>query len=76
MKRKYYTLIVREDGAWSAHFGDFDHAVVSAERDEITGPHVSAHHVCPVKKSDTKILTTNDDQGSINIAIAAINNAI
>jgi hypothetical protein len=62
--RKYYTLIVRENGRWSPEFGDYRKAVV---RDELEDQRT--HH----KRKDLMVITTEDVQASINAAIAELN---
>jgi hypothetical protein len=65
---KYYTLLTRENAGepWGVHFGDFDKDVVSAERDDITH--------WDWRRSDTRIITTNDDQQeTINAAVEQMN---
>ena len=61
---RYHTLVVKfnRDDAWSVQFGDYDREVVADERDDSYG---DAYR--------TKIITTNDDQASINEEVRRLN---
>lgn len=66
---KYFTLLTRQSAteAWSIHFGDYDREVVADEQAD-------------VKDSDetikTKIISSKDDQASINAAFAKANASV
>jgi len=67
MTTKYHTLCVRVNGRWSPEFGDYDKEVVRDERDDVRdGGGIPAR--------DLKIITTADDQASINAGVAHLNN--
>lgn len=64
--RKYFTLVQQDtDGVWSIQFGDYDRSCVEFELDEI--------HYQGAPKKTLRILTTANDQPSINAAVAKIN---
>jgi hypothetical protein len=66
MARTYFTLCTREaDGVWSPQFGDYDKDCVRFELDDY------AQH--DYKRKDLRIVTSYDDQASINTAVAALN---
>ena len=60
----YFTLAVRFEASdrYTAQFGDYDHAVVAQERED---EYEDAYA--------TKIISTKDDQQSIDRAIAKLN---
>lgn len=63
---KYYTLIVKlqgDDQDWSIQFGSYDKQDCEDERED------SSFDGCK-----TKIITTMDDQDSINAKVAELNN--
>ncbi len=62
--RNYYTLIVRDDkqASWCIHFGDYDLDTVQQERfDLIDADEYKGYNI--------KIITTTDDQRSIDEAV-------
>ena len=66
MTRKYFTLLVKSDprGAWCPEFGDYDRETVKDEMNDING------------RDDVfacKIITTNDDQESIDRMVRNMN---
>jgi hypothetical protein len=65
--RKYYTLCLRDDGpnVFAPEFGDYDYATVKAEMDSYT------EHA--YLKRNARIVISNDDQASINAAVAELN---
>ena len=68
--KQYHTLLVRDsvDSDWAVHFGDYDLSVVREERRDITeGPSRD------YRRNDTKIITTDDDQKSIEEAVRVQN---
>lgn len=67
MTKKYYTLVQLEAGKWSPQFGDYSKAVVTQERRDM---HES--FPCP-KLKDLRVISSADDQTSINAAVAALN---
>lgn len=67
MTKKYYTLVQLEAGKWSPQFGDYSKAVVTQERRDM---HES--FPCP-KLKDLRVISSSDDQASINAAVAALN---
>ena len=68
-KRNYYTLLVRDDktSPWAIHFGDYYKHEVKCECDDLVMGYLSH------KRSDTLIITTDDNQPAINAAVAALN---
>lgn len=65
MAKRYYTLAVREDGQWTAQFGDYDRETVQAELDDYVDH--------DYRKRDLRIVQSNDDQASIMNAVARLN---
>lgn len=67
MAKRYHSLLVRDNAAspWGIHFGDYDREVVDAERDDITDG--------DYRRSNTKIITTDDAQAAIDAAVSALN---
>lgn len=67
-KRTYYTLLVRDNktSPWAIHFGDYDRECVKDEQNDIVDSE-------EYRRSDTKVITTDDDQPAINAAVAALN---
>lgn len=61
---KYYTLLVMVDGKWSIHFGDYSHAVVKQEREDVKD---SGEY------KRTQIVMTSADQPSIDSHVASLN---
>lgn len=70
MAKKYYTLVIREDGIWSPQFGDYDKSVVTQEAIDSYSRDCDGKRI-PVK--DRKVLTTGPRQADINAAVAALN---
>lgn len=66
-RRTYYTLLSRETphANWVIEFGDYDRNCVREERDDMC-----AGHYCDYA---FKIITTLDDQASIDAAVAELN---
>lgn len=62
---KYYSLLVRLDGRWSIHFGDYDRQVVAEEQADVLDSSGD--------KAITKIITTGPDQASIDKRVADMN---
>jgi hypothetical protein len=67
MSHRYHTLLRREDGIWAIEFGDYSRAVVQDELEDTVGGYQD------VRRKDLKIITTYDDQASINAAVADLN---
>lgn len=65
MERKYYTLLVKEDGKWMIEFGDYDRSLVLMEQV------IECEH--RRKKKDTKVITSGDTQEEINKAVDELN---
>ncbi|WP_316235074.1 MULTISPECIES: hypothetical protein [unclassified Bradyrhizobium] len=65
--RNYYTLVSRETkgSPWVIEFGDYSRAVVADERNDMKDGDYCDHAF--------KILTTLDDQASIDAAVAELN---
>lgn len=63
--RKYHTLLVREDGAWTREFGDYERGTVEYELEDYRDK--------GVRRSDLKIITTDDNDSAINAAVAKLN---
>ena len=68
--RKYHTVIVRtrDCDEWHIHFGDYDKEVAKQERLDITygDPDIL----------DATVITTNDDQASIDERVRELNEKI
>ena len=67
MSRKYYTLLIRDAGKWSIHFGDFDRQVVLDEREDCR------HGSNETKARDLKIIATTGKQVDIDAKVAELN---
>lgn len=65
MARLYHNLFLYMDGYWSLQFGDYDRKTVQDELDDYRDK--------GFYKKALRIVTTNDDQASINAAIDKIN---
>jgi len=68
----YYTLVVRTGPGepFAPQFGDYDRAVVLAERDAYMEPAPYP----PTRRSDMRIIrTATDQQRDIDAAVAALN---
>jgi hypothetical protein len=65
MGKCYHTLVIKEDGFWSPQFGDYDRETVESEADEYRRD---------LPSSSILIISTNDDQASINQGVAKLNN--
>jgi hypothetical protein len=64
--RKYFTLLVNDNGLWAPQFGDYDRQVVEDEmRDEYLDKGYRAKRL--------KIIATADDQASIDARVKEIN---
>ncbi len=65
--RTYYTLVSKgpDDTRWAIEFGDYDRNTVRDERDDMKDGDYCDHRF--------KIITTNDDQASIDAAVAELN---
>jgi len=68
--RTYYTLVVREGGTWYPQFGDYDPAIVHAERDDLL-----QRHDAP-RRADTEIVRSVETQEAVNEAIAKLNGGV
>ena len=68
--RTYYTLVVREGGTWYPQFGDYDPAIVHAERDDLL-----QRHDAP-RRADTEIVRSADTQEAVDAAIAKLNGGV
>ena len=66
MARQYHTLLLLDRGTWRPVFGDYDQAVVVAERDDY-------HQGGGYPLQDLRIITTSDNQAAINAAVATLN---
>lgn len=68
-RRTYYTLLSRgpDDTRWAIEFGDYDRSVVRDEKDDMKDGDYCDHAF--------KIITTLDDQASIDAAVAELNGA-
>ena len=60
MSRKYYTLVVHEDGWWNVEFGSYSRAEIRENLDD---------YWYDLPKSQYRILATSDDQAAINAAL-------
>jgi hypothetical protein len=68
MQRKYYTLVIFEDGQWSPQFGDYSKADVKSEADDCHFGYRA------IRRKDMKIIETNTaQQAEINAAVAELN---
>lgn len=65
MAKKYFSLVVKEDGRWSVQFGDYDRECVESERDD----YADRGH----KASALRILATADSQAAIDLAVGKLN---
>jgi hypothetical protein len=66
MSHRYFTLLHREDdGVWAIEFGDYSRAVVQDELEDFLDH--------DIRRKDLRIIQTQDDQASINVAVAALN---
>lgn len=63
--KKYYTLLTKERGVWSPQFGSYVYGDCLSERDDYLD------HGRKLK--DMKIITTADDQASVNARIQELN---
>jgi hypothetical protein len=66
MRKRYFTLAVRDDGRWAPQFGDYDRSVVADELNDYVDSH-------DYRRKDLRILTTTDAQAAIDAAVAALN---
>lgn len=64
--RPYYVLAVNEEGQWIMGFGDYDRRTV---RDEMQD-----YRDQGIRRKDMRVLTTADDQDSVQAAVDALNN--
>jgi hypothetical protein len=62
----YYTLLIREDGRWSAQFGDFNQWVVREEKKDWK-------FACGTLNKDMRIITTTENQEEINKVVNQFN---
>ncbi len=60
---KYYTLCVKRDGRWEPDFGDYDKDCVRDESSLLVD-----------RGEGVKVVSSEDDQESINQAIDKLNN--
>lgn len=68
--RAYFTLAICERGVWSPQFGDYERAVVEAERvDMLEGNRARGS----LKARDVKIVKSAPDNDAIDQAIAKLN---
>lgn len=67
--KKYFSLLQRIDGRWTIQFGDYVKSVVNQEKIDMIDSDDS------LKSRDFTIITTSDDQASINAAVEALNAA-
>lgn len=67
MQKMYHSLLVKHNGSWGVHFGDFDKATVDQERADL---HEGSEEV---KMKDMKIITTDGTQAAINSAVNKLN---
>ena len=65
-KKTYFTLLERYKGTWYPEAGSYDKSDMMDEADYITSG--------STKKSDLKIITTDDKQESIDKAVNELNN--
>lgn len=65
--KRYYTLAVRDDNVWSPEFGDYDRSTVQSELND--------YRDHDYRKSNLKIVQSDDSQAAIEAAIAALNKA-
>jgi hypothetical protein len=68
--RKYFSVLVRDgkDEPWCIHFGDYDRFVAQNERDDLVDGG-------EFKRSNTKVIMTDDAQADINAVVAMLNGA-
>ena len=76
--RRYHTLLEKEGGVWVIAFGDYNKSLVHAERDELWYSYqidmIGKPRKGRLKKDELlKIITTADNQVSINKAVASEN---
>ena len=76
--RKYHTLLERTDTGWHVSFGDYNRHLVNAELEELWYSHkidtIGQPRSIRRKKAELfKIITTAEDQASINKAVASEN---
>ena len=74
---KYYTLLIKQMGAnglvrWSPEFGDFDRETVEGEIDSLVGSYCMDFDRF-YKKSDFRIIATDDTQEAINAKVREVN---
>jgi len=70
MARRYFTLLAKEPNEnWAPQFGDYDRETVEAERDEYKE---SIGSTWP-KGTKFSIISTADDQASIDACVAKLN---
>lgn len=75
MARKYYTLVEKDyDSQWTIQFGDYDRETVEQERDDIWESMIERFHGS--KARTFKIVSSADDQHSIDSAVAVLNGRI
>jgi len=67
MGHRYHTLISRQDGQWAIEFGDYSRRTVQDELEDMVGGYMD------IKRSNLRIITTSDDQASIEAAVAELN---
>ena len=65
--KRYFTLCILDGDKWYPDFGDYELEVVAQELDDRLDSDDS------LKRSDTRIVTSTDEQGSIEAAVAALN---
>ena len=67
--RIYYTLIVKctMTNKWCIHFGDYERQTVEQEREDLLDSEDN------LKRRNTKIITTSDEQADINEYVRAYN---
>jgi hypothetical protein len=72
MAKRYYTLCLLYKGAdtWSIHFGDYDKQTVIDERLDVLDGY-DADNIAAFK-----VISTKDDQPSINAAVAKLNSLL
>lgn len=64
--KRYHSLLEKIEGHWCIAFGDYSRKVVNQERiDQIDDG--------MTKRKNLKIIETNDDQASIEAAVAKLN---
>jgi len=63
--RRYHSLLIRENGTWGIHFGDFDKEVVQQELVDLRDG--------GTKGKDLFIVTTGPLQADIDAKVASLN---